>query len=129
METVVEISSSSREKLRQWYSDELIGQARFVRRTWIGSLFGVFNQAAVTINGKVHLTPKAPDDLEDAYGVSLVGHELFHVEQQYVMGWIGFLVRYVSGWRPSHISDGGSHPLEAPAYRRGENIKRTLENM
>ncbi len=91
-----------------------------------GWAFGLLGQAAVTVNGRVHLTSKAPADLESVEGTALIGHELYHVEQQAEMGWWGFLARYVWGWRPVHIKDGSIHPLEAPAYARQKEIKSRL---
>jgi len=103
----------------------MVERTRVLRGSALGWLFGRFKQGAVTVNGTVHLTPAAPD-LLSPQGTALLGHELFHVEQQAQMGWWRFLLQYVAAWRPRHVRDGRSHPLEAPAYLRGEEIGRAL---
>lgn len=80
----------------------------------------------MTINGRVHLTPRAPS-LETREGLLLAAHELYHVVQQREMGWWRFFLRYLWRWRPSHVRNGRSHPLEAPAYARAEEVRRILE--
>ena len=81
----------------------------------------MFGQHAVTLNQKVHVTRRAAD-LDENWGISLLGHELFHVEQQQQIGWWNFLIRYALKWRPTHITNGTSHPMEKPAYDRGLEV-------
>lgn len=119
------ISQEVCERLSRWYPPELVGGTRVLRGSLFGWVFGRFGQGAVTINGTVHFTPLAPD-VRTRWGTALLGHELFHVEQQARMGWWRFLLRYALSWRPGQVRNGGSHPLEAPAYRRGEEVYKAL---
>jgi hypothetical protein len=119
-------SRSVRERLGRWYSEQLMEETPISRGSAIGWLFGKFKQQAVTINKRVYLAPDAPD-LEYMSGIALLAHEYYHVRQQQEMGWWNFLARYLWHWRPSHIKDGRSHPLEAPAYTRAEEILSKLE--
>ena len=121
----VEIPQSTVQKLNDWYSEDFIRNTSFLKGSFIGWLFGRFKQAGVTVNKRVHLTSKAPD-LSSHSGIILIGHELYHVLQQKDMGWWGFLRRYLWRWRPRHIKQGWKHPLEKPAYARGDEIKSAL---
>ena len=121
----VEIPRSRAQELSRWYSEDLIRSTPLLKGTFFGWLFGLFRQAAVTINKSIHLTHKAPD-LASHSGVVLVGHELYHVLQQQEMGWWGFLLRYLWHWRPWHVTQGRRHPLEEPAYARGDEIRDAL---
>ena len=112
--------------LTEWYSTELLESTTILRGSIFGWLFGWFGQHAVTINGTVHLTSRAPD-LDSDRGVRLIGHELFHVSQQQEMGWWRFLAKYVWSWRPTHINNGRSHPMEQPAYERRDAIMASLQ--
>ena len=114
-----------RQRLGQCYSEELMTETPIFRGSTIGWLFGQFKQHAVTINKKVHLTPSAPD-LESIWGTALLGHEYYHALQQQELGWWNYLARYLWRWRPSHVRDGRRHPLEAPAYARGEEIIKEI---
>lgn len=118
---------SVRQRLGPWYSNKLMAETPIFRGSTLGWLFGQFKQHAVTINKKVYLTPSAPD-LESSWGTALLGHEYYHVLQQQEMGGWNFLAHYLWRWRPSHIKHGHKHPLEAPAYARGEEIRLTLES-
>ncbi|MDP6420798.1 MAG: DUF4157 domain-containing protein [SAR202 cluster bacterium] len=125
MSKPVQVAEETAEILSRWYGPDLPRRVVVVRGSIVGWLFGLTGQAAVTINGKVHLTPRA-NDLESKSGIVLLGHELFHVVQQNEMGWAPFIARYVIHWRPTHISDGKRHPMERPAYDRGEEIRASL---
>jgi len=121
----VGIPESTAQELTCWYSEDLIRSTTLLRGTFFGWLFGRFRQAAVTINKSVHLTPRAPD-LVSHSGIVLLGHELYHVLQQQEMGWWSFLLRYLWHWRPRHVTQGRQHPLEEPAYARGDEISTAL---
>jgi len=123
-ERVVMPQSSARE-LTRWYNEHLINNTPLLQDSNFGWLFGLFGQAAVTINKTVHLTHKAPD-LASHSGIVLLGHELYHVLQQQEMGWCRFLLRYLWHWRPWHVTQGRKHPLEEPAYARGDEISSAL---
>ena len=114
------------QELTRWYPEQLVSDTPFLQGSAIGWLFGLFGQAAVTIDQTVHLTRHAPD-LASRSGVVLIGHELFHVLQQKEMGWWGFLARYVWHWRPSHVKNGRKHSLEGPAYARGDEILHSVD--
>ncbi|MBI4236424.1 MAG: DUF4157 domain-containing protein [Chloroflexi bacterium] len=121
----VSLPSNVQDALANWYPRELLETARILRGSLLGHLFGVWGQAAVTINRTVHLTPRAPD-LASHAGIALAAHELYHVTQQREMGWWRFLARYVWRWRPAHVRQGWRHPLEAPAYARADAVLRAL---
>lgn len=116
---------STAQELTRWYSEDLVRSTPLLKGTFFGWLFGLFRQAAVTINRSVHLTPKAPD-LASHSGIVLLGHELYHVLQQQEIGWWSFLLRYLWHWRPWHVTQGRKHPLEEPAYTRGDEISNVL---
>ena len=121
----VAMPQSSARELTRWYTEHLINNTPLLQDSKFGWLFGLFGQAAVTINKTVHLTKKAPD-LASHAGIVLLGHELYHVLQQQEMGWCSFLLRYLWHWRPWHVIQGRKHPLEEPAYARGDEISEAL---
>ena len=123
----VALPPTSRRALTRWYGDEVLERAILVQGSLIGRLFGRFGQHAVTVNKTVHYALDAPE-LDSDRGVALLGHELYHVEQQMDMGWWFFLARYLWRWRPSHVNQGWTHPMEAPAYRRGREIREALSS-
>ena len=125
MATRVDISEKTRNHLARWYGDNLPGQVTVLRGSLIGTLFRLSGQAAETINKTIHMTPKA-SDLDTDRGIALLGHELYHVLQQTELGWIDFLLKYLAGWRPTHIKEGWRHPMERPAYDRGHEIRESL---
>lgn len=126
MSRTVEVSAEAKVILIQWYGREILDETPVLRGSLFGWIFGASGQHAVTINRTVHLTRHAPDP-ETQAGITLLGHELFHVVQQTELGWWRFLIRYIAGWRPSHITNGRSHPLERPAYERGDEIRRAMQ--
>lgn len=119
------VSDAVKHRLEPWYDRALLDSARVYRGSLFGAVFSRFGQAAVTVNGAVHLTRKA-GDLESVPGTALLAHELFHVVQQRQMGWWRYLARYLWRWRPKHINRGWEHPLEAPAYARGAEVRQAL---
>ena len=121
MSKAVNVQEEAKEILVQWYNREVLDETPVVRGSLLGLIFGLSRQHAVTINGTVHLTRNAPD-LETPLGIMLLGHELYHVVHQMELGWWRYLVRYLVGWRPSHVSVGRSHPMEGPAYERGDQV-------
>ena len=121
MATRLTLSDEARLVLGNWYDESLISDTPLYLGSFFGSLFGLFGQHAVTLNGKVHITKHAPG-IETDFGIMLVGHELYHVEDQRQRGWWGYLLAYVKGWRPAHISNGTSHPMESGAYARGSEV-------
>ena len=121
----VALSDDVQQKLAPWYSRQLLGGTRILRHSFFGMVLGWFGQAAVTVNGTVHLTPRA-GDLESTAGVALLAHELYHVLQEREQGWWRYLARYVWHWRPWHIRRGWEHPLERPAYARQNEVLRAL---
>ena len=125
----VEIPESTVQQLTRWYSEDLIRSTPFLKGTFFGWLFGRFGQDAVTINKSVHLTGKPPGlDLTSRPGIVLLGHELYHVFQQQERGWWSFLLRYLWHWRPRHVKQGRTHPLEKPAYARQDEISGALSS-
>ena len=121
----VVLPDMAREHLARWYGEEFLEDVAVLRGTFLGWLFGRFGQHAVTINKRVHLTSRAAS-LDSDSGISLIGHEFYHVVQQTEMGWWRFLARYVWHWRPTHIRHGRRHPMEKPAFERGSEIRQAL---
>jgi hypothetical protein len=126
MATIVTVSTAVKQRLSPWYDAELLDGVRVLQGSIAGRLFGMSGQNAVAINGTVHLTPRAAD-LESDKGTALLGHECFHITQQQEMGWWRYLVKYLAGWRPTHIKYGSKHPMEAAAYEREREILRALQ--
>ena len=124
----VALSPQALRALATWYPSDLLETTPFLRGSLIGRLFGAWGQAAVTVNRRVHLTPRAPTDLTSRVSILLAAHELYHVMQQQEMGWPRFLARYIWRWRPGHVKEGWRHPLEAPAYARADEVRRALES-
>ena len=98
--------------------------------------FGLLGQWAVTWNGRVHLTKRAPFVVEST-GVSprregigpgeargnalwLISHECLHVKQQRETGWGRFLISY--GWEWLHHGGGSRNKFEGPAYTLGDQV-------
>ena len=108
-----------------WYLNDVMDGVLVLRGSFFGWLFALNGNHAVTINGTVHVTRRAPLEGSLRWTV-LMGHELFHVEQQAVMGWWRFLLRYLWRYRPRHLRSARSHPYEIPAYERGAEIRATL---
>ena len=81
----VQVAEETIEILSQWYGPDLPRQVDVLRGSITGWLFGLSGQAAVTINRKVHLTPRA-NDLESKSGIVPLGHELFFFD--HVSGWL-----------------------------------------
>lgn len=121
MSRKVTISDEAKAILAQWYDRETLDETPVLRGSLFGFIFGMSRQHAVTINRTVHLTSHAPDP-DTPLGIMLLGHELFHVVHQTELGWWKYIARYLTGWRPSHVSNGRSHPMEKPAYERGDQI-------
>ena len=120
------LSGEAKRVLTNWYSNLLINETPVLKGSFFGGVFGLFGQHAVTLRGKVHLTSHAPD-IDSDFGIMLVGHEFFHVEDQLQRGWWSYLLAYAMGWRPAHISNGSSHPMERGAYARGSEVLRFVQ--
>ncbi len=125
MSTRLALSNRAKQHLLQWYDEDTLTKTPVVTGSMFGRIFGATGQHAVTINQTVNWAPGAPD-LDSDVGIGLLGHELYHVVDQREMGWWGYLARYLWAWRPSHIKNGRSHPMEAPAYARGREILDAL---
>ena len=119
------LSSEVRAALRPWYPDEVMEGVPVLRGSFFGWLFGLNGNHAVTINGTVHLTRRAPPEGTLAW-TALIGHELYHVEQQAEAGWWRFLARYLWRYRPRHLRSARDHPDEIPAYARGREVRERL---
>ena len=122
----VVISAHVKAKLAPWYDRELLDSVRVVRGSLFGAVCGRLGQAAITVNGTVHLTRNAAD-IESNEGVALLAHELFHVVDQRDMGWWLYMARYLWHWRPRHLQHGEEHPMEKAAYARGAEVWRALQ--
>jgi hypothetical protein len=121
----IQMSDRTKQVLGKWYSQQILAQTPVIRDSFWGWLFGLTGRHAVTINKKVHLTRHANDPDSDL-GIMLLGHELFHVEDQQRAGWRRYLFRYILRWRPQQIRNGRSHSMEKDAYNRGDEIWHEL---
>ena len=123
--------------LQPWFGDELdVSTVRLLDRGLLSVVFGALGQWAVTWNGTVHLTARAPFRIESerivargeskdsdeakANALWIIAHECLHVQQQREMGWGRFLVAYVSEWL-LHRGES-SNRLEGPAYELGDRV-------
>ena len=66
--------------------------------------------------------------MDSDYVSMLVGHELFHVQDPLARGGGVYLIVYIRGWRPAHIKNGSSHPMERDAYARGSEALRLVQD-
>ena len=109
---------------------------RFEEKGLLSTTFGMLRQWAVTWNGTVHLTRRAPfflgadgilprqdgGDLEEARANALwlISHECLHVLQQREAGWGRFLLAYSLEWL--RHAGGSGNKFEAPAYALGDQV-------
>ena len=114
--------------LKDWYSHDLMASTSIKYTGLWARFFGLLGQHAVTLNGTIHITQHAPG-LDTDMGIMLIGHELYHVGQQMHRSWWGYLLEYARGWRPRHIWNATSHPLEVPAYQRGDEVLARVREM
>ena len=109
MSIKVVLHQSAVRSLSAWYDKRLLVETPILKSSVFGWVFGLMNQAAVTVNRVIHLTGRPPGvDLTSISGIALIGHELYHVKQQQEMGWWRFILRYMWYWRPKHITGGRS---------------------
>lgn len=126
MSKSVVIPEKAKKILAQWYDRDILDETTVLRGSLLGAIFGLSGQHAVTINRTVHLTSLAPDP-DTPLGIMLLGHEFYHVVHQRQLGWWKYLIRYVAGWRPSHVSSGRGHPMERSAYERGDEVWQAMQ--
>ena len=102
----------------------------------ICKIFSLGRNWAVTLNGKVYMTPlffQRQKEDEDKYGAwyanrryfALYSHEMYHAIEQRKLG----MVKYLSKYIPLMLKWGGrsKHPMEAPAYKIGDAIFAKLQ--
>ena len=102
----------------------------------ICKVFSLGRNLAVTLNGKVYLTPlffKRQKEDEAKYGAwyanrkyfALYSHEMYHSVEQRKLG----MVKYLSKYLPLMLKLGGrsKHPMEAPAYAIGRSVFEELQ--
>ena len=97
--------------LQPWFGEGLdVAGVRLEDQRLLALVFGLLGKWAVTWNGRVHLTKRAPFSVEgqsvlsrpdrkesnEALGDALwlISHECLHVQQQREMGWTRFLLAY-----------------------------------
>ena len=124
-------------ELQPWFGDDLdLSTVRLLDRGPISAVFGMLGQWAVTWNGAVHLTARAPFRMDDegftargeskdrdaakANALWIIAHECLHVQQQREMGWSRFLVSYVLEWLWHR--GGSRNRFERPAYELGDRV-------
>lgn len=123
--------------LQPWFGKDLdVASVRLENRGLLSFVFGLLRQWAVTWNGTVHLTRRAPYSVEAqgiipkregvaanearANALWLIAHECLHVQQQREMGWWRFLVAY--GWEWLRHRGGSRNKFEGPAYALGDRV-------
>ena len=102
----------------------------------ICKIFSLGRNWAVTLNGKVYLTPlffKRQEEDKAKYGAwyanrqyfALYSHEMYHAVEQRKLGMVKFLSKYI----PLMLKWGGrsKHPMEAPAYAIGRAVFAELQ--
>ncbi len=123
--------------LQPWFGEDLdVTSVRLEDQGLLAFVFGLLGQWAVTWNGTVHLTKRAPFSV-DGEGVSsrldgaetrevranalwLIAHECLHVQQQREVGWGRFLLAYV--WEWLRHRGGSSNKFEGPGYALGDRV-------
>lgn len=119
MATVFALSSEYIQELKPLLPDVELERVRFKQGTFIGRVFGWFNQWAVTFGRSVHLTPRAPVGAwSQETEFWLYAHECYHVKQYSKIGLLPYLFLYILCRvvifvlrRPIY-----DHPFEMPAY-------------
>ena len=111
------------EALVPWYDQAFVRSVEYTESGVISWLFTRLGRGAVTWNKRVHFAVNRYD-AESVSILALIAHELLHVQQQQEMGWLHFLAGYLWHWPGSQ--GGRSHPLEAPAYARQDEVNAAL---
>lgn len=128
MERVL-LNAKVKDILQSWYPELDLDQVKITRGGMIAWFFGrFFKAAAVTIGRNIYFTKKSywhPGDCQDICGLSLLVHELKHVEQCEKMGVGHFILKYIWDWVAAGFRDGLYLPLEVPAY---EIQKKFIKN-
>ncbi len=123
--------------LQPWFGENLeVASVPLSDRGLLSSLFWLLGQWAVTWNGTIHLTNRAPfyianstiipkEEGVDAHearanALWLISHECLHVQQQREMGWRRFLVAYVRQWL--RYRGSSRNRFEGPAYELGDRV-------
>ena len=107
---------------------------------FLSTTFGLLRQWAVTWNGTVHLTSRAPFKVGPecilseqtgegtrealAKALWLIAHECLHVQQQREMGWWRFLLAYAREWLRHR--GGSGNKFEGPAYTLGDRVYQAM---
>ena len=102
----------------------------------ICKIFSLGRNWAVTLNGKVYMTPlffQRQEEDTAKYGAwyanrqyfALYSHEMYHAVEQRKLGMVNYLSKYI----PLMLKWGGrsKHPMEAPAYKIGDAIFAKLQ--
>lgn len=94
MATRMTLSGEARQVLAPWHSESLIDDSPVLKGWLFGKFFGMFGQHAVPIRGSVYLTSHAPT-LDKDFGIMLIYHELFYVQDQMARGWGSYFFAYI----------------------------------
>ena len=102
----------------------------------ICKIFSLGRNWAVTLNGKVYMTPlffQRQEEDTAKYAAwyanrqyfALYSHEMYHAIEQRKLGMVTYLSKYI----PLMLKWGGrsKHPMEAPAYKIGDAIFAKLQ--
>ncbi len=123
--------------LQPWFGEDLdVSGVPVKDHSLVSLVFGLLGQWAVTWNGTIHITKKAPFTLagdslnpkgptvntKETRGNALwlIAHECLHVHQQRQMGWRWFLLKYTWEWM-RHRGEGRNR-FERPAYELGDQV-------
>ncbi len=133
------------EDLQLWFGKDLdVASIHLEDRGLLSMTIGLLGQWAITWNGTVHLSRRAPfvvgtesilsrqngkDSHEGrANALWLIAHECLHVQQQREMGWWRFLVAYALEWLRHR--GGSRNKFEGPAYALGDQVYQAyMENL
>jgi len=86
------------------------------RRSFLGFLFGLFPNVAITIFGTVNLTPRFyRKEVSQEYLFSIYAHEIYHAIDQKRTGHIKWLIKYLILF--VRYGSRRGHPMELPAYQ------------
>jgi hypothetical protein len=94
MATRMALSGEAKQVLAAWHSESLIDDTPVLKGWLFGKFFGMFGHHAVTIRGRVCLTSHAPA-LDKDFGIMLICHELFYVQDQLARGWGSHFFAYI----------------------------------
>jgi Domain of unknown function (DUF4157) len=123
----MKIDAETAKRLQHWFPDLDMQRVTLIN-AWPMNAFvkDVLRQGAMTIApfvfyGKAHFTPG------DSKSISLLAHELKHVEQYHSMGYLGFFKRYFLDKARNGFEYSKTLPLEKEAYDLQAEVLKELQ--